>query len=133
MEGTVDLGVPWGASSRMPQQAEPVKAAVLCLAFAYGEAHNLAGIMVSPIRRWGRARRATRSASGALATKSPQNVVGWLSCPGWAAQVPVCYQPWQLRQDEDDAKTLVELAMADLWMHALVHQHEATERISGQL
>ena len=128
MDGVVELGVPWGASSRMPQQAEPVKAAVLCLAFAYGEAHNLAGIMVSPIRRWREGRRVTRSASGALPSRSPQNVLGWLSCPECAAPVPVCYHPWQLRQDEGGAKTLVELAMADLWMHALVHQHEATER-----
>lgn len=55
-------------------------------------------------------------------------MLGWLSCPECAAPVPVCYHPWQFSQDEGDAKTLVELAMADLWMHALVHQHEATER-----
>ena len=128
MEGTVDLGVPWGASSRMPQDAEPVKAAVLCMAFAYGEAHNLVAILVSPISRWRRARRVIRSASRGLATRSPQNVIGWVSCAECAAQVPVCYEPSRFGRDEGEASSLVELAMADLWLHALVHQHEATAR-----
>lgn len=126
MDGTVDLEVPWGASATIALDPSPVKAAVLGLAFAYGEAHNLAAILGRPISRWRRT-RVTRGAGRAPATRSPQNVVGWLTCPECGAEVPVCYQPSEPGPLDDDGSTVLDLARADLWLHALVHEYEAAD------
>ena len=127
MDPTSDLEVPWGATVTIPQDPSPAKAAVLGLAFAYGEAHNLAAILARPISRWRRTRQVTRGAGRALATRSPQNVVGWLTCPECGAEVPVCYQPSELGPLDDNGRTVLDLARADLWLHALVHEYEAAD------
>jgi len=101
-------------------EAQPAKTVALWLATAYSDAHVLADVLTDAVGRWRTARRRVRRGSGAPFRK-PQDVAYWLSCPDCSVQVPVCRAP--APRDGSDA-AVAELAMADLWLHSLVHEHE---------
>lgn len=121
MSTTEALDARGGATAR--REAEPVKALALRVAFAYSDAHNLAEALADAVTRWRKARRLLRRTSGAASVREPQHVVGWLACPQCSVEVPVAHVT---APDAQDAAGLVavELAMADLWLHMLVHEHE---------
>jgi hypothetical protein len=100
--------------------AQPARNVALWVAAAYTDAHVLAEVLADAVGRWRTARRLVRRRSGASCRK-PQDVAYWLSCPDCSVQVPVCRAP--APQDGSDA-AVAELAMADLWLHSLVHEHE---------
>lgn len=123
MSTTEALAAPGGASTG--RDAEPVKAMALWLAYAYCDVHNLAGALTDAVVRWRKARRLVRRTSGASAVRTPQHVVGWLACPECSVEVPVSHVQMPDAEDDDGARlAALELAMADLWMHTLVHEHE---------
>lgn len=94
------------------------------LACAYCDAHNLAEALADAVSRWHKARRLIRRTSGAVAVHKPQHVVGWPTCPECSVEVPVAHVPRPEAEDDGTAIAAVELAMADLWLHTLVHEHE---------
>lgn len=107
------------------REAEPMKAVALWVACTYSDVHNLAEALADAVSRWRKARRLLRRTSEAGATRRPQHVVGWLACPECSVEVPVSHVPMPGAGDDDGARlAAVELAMADLWMHSLVHEQE---------
>jgi hypothetical protein len=106
------------------RDAEPMKAVALWVACTYSDVHNLAEALADAVTRWRKARRLLRRTSGALATRKPQHVIGWLACPECSIEVPVSHVPAPDSDDDGARLAAVELAMADLWMHSLVHEQE---------
>ena len=101
-------------------EAQPAKAVARWVAAAYVDAHLLADVLGDAVGRWRTGRRLLRRSGGACSRK-PQDVAYWLSCPDCSVHVPVCRTP--APRDGSDA-AVAELAMADLWLHSLVHEHE---------